>query len=68
MNPSPKLTDKEKKSVTNSFYSYSQDKCIETNTNKIMTHVLSRWNENNSIAHPSTFALTPAETLALKIY
>ena len=67
MNPSPKLTDK-KKSVMNSFDYFSQDQCIETNTKRTLTHVLSCWNEDKSIAHPSTCALTPAETIALKIY
>ena len=68
MNPSPKLTDKENKSVMNSFDYYSQDQCIETNTKRIMTYVLRRWNENKSISHPSTCALNPAETVALNIY
>ena len=68
MNPSPKLTDKENKSVMNYFDYYSQDQCIETNTKRITTHVLRRWNENKSISHPSTFALNPAETVALNIY
>ena len=40
VNPSPKLTDQEKISVMNSFGYSSQDKCIETNTKGIMTHVL----------------------------
>ena len=43
VNPSPKLTDQE--SVMNYFDSYSQDQCIETNTEIIMTHVLNCWNE-----------------------
>ena len=68
VNPSPKLTDLEKKHVMNSFDSSSQDKCIETNTKRILTHVLMRWKEDKSNAHPSTCTLTAAETVALKIY
>ena len=68
MNPYPKLSDLEKKHVMNSFDSYSQDKCIETNTKRIMTHVLIRKKEDKSNYHPSTCALTAAETVALKIY
>ena len=68
MNPSPNLTDQEKRSIVTSFGSSSQDQCIETNTKRILTHVLTRWNENNSIAHPRTCALSPAKTVALKIY
>ena len=61
MNPSPKLTDQEKRSIATSFgYSY-QDQCIETNTQRILSHVLKRWNEKKSISHPSTCTLTPAE-------
>ena len=68
VNPSPKLTDQENKSVMNYFDYYSQDQCIETNKKIILTGVLRCWNENKSILHPSTCALTPAETVALKIY
>ena len=68
MNLSQYLTDQESKSVMNYFHYYSQDQCIETNTKRIMTHVLISWSENNSIAHPSTCAFTPSETVALKIY
>ena len=68
MNPSPKLTDQEKKSVMNSFDSYSQDQCIETNTKRILTRILMSWNEDKSIEHPSTCAFTPSEIVALKIY
>ena len=68
MNPYPKLTDQEKKSVMNSFDSSSQDQCIETNTKIILTHVLMCWNEDKSNTHPSTCALTTAENVALKIY
>ena len=68
VNPSTNLTGQEKKSVMNSFDSYYQDKCIETNMKRIMNHLLMRWNEDKSIAHPSTCALTPARTIAMKIY
>ena len=68
MNTFPKLTDLEKKHVMNSFDYSSQDQCIETNTNIILTHVLMSWKEENSNAHPSTCALTAAETVAMKIY
>ena len=68
LNPSPKLDYQEKRIITNSFGSYSQDQCIETNIKRIMTHVLNHGNENNYISHPSTCTLTPAETVALKIY
>ena len=68
MTPYPKLTDQEKKYVRNSFDASSQDKCIETNSKRIMTHVLRRWDGNKSNAHPSTSTSTPAETVALKIY
>ena len=44
VNPSPKLTDQEKKSIMNYFDYSSQYQCIETNTKIIMTHVLRRWN------------------------
>ena len=68
VNTSPNLTEQEKKSVMNYFDSSSQDQCIETNTKRILTRVLMRWNEDKSIAHPSTCALTPARTIAMKIY
>ena len=68
VNPSPKLTDLKQKSIMNYFdYSY-QYQCIETNTRIIITHVLTRWNENKSIEHPIACASTQAETVALKIY
>ena len=66
--PSSKLTDQEKKHVRNSFDALSQDQCIKTNTKIILTRVLRCWYENKSNAHPSTCALNPAETVALKIY
>ena len=68
VNPYSKLTDLEKKHVMNSFDSSSQDQCIETNTKRIMTHVLIRWKEDKYNAHPSTCALTAAENVSLKIY
>ena len=52
----------------NYFDSYYQDQCIESNKKIILTHVLMIWNEDKSIAHPSTCALAPAETIAHKIY
>ena len=68
MNPSPKLTKQENKSVMNSFDYSSQYQCIETTMKRILTHFLMRWNEEKSNAHPITCALTQAETIALKIY
>ena len=68
MNPSPNLTDQEKRSIATSFGSSYQYQCIETNTKRILTHVLKRWNEKKSSAHPSTPALTSYETVYLKIY
>ena len=68
MNPSPNLSDQEKRSIATYFGCSSQDQCIETNTKIILTRVLNHWNENNSIAHLSACALYPAETVALKIY
>ena len=68
VNPSPKLADQEKRSIVTSFGSSSQYQCIETNTKRIMTHVLKRWNKNKSSAHQSICALTPAETVFQKIY
>ena len=68
VNPYPKLTDLEKKSVMNSFDCSSQDQCIETNTKIILTHSLMRWKEYKSNAHPSTCALTATETVALNMY
>ena len=68
VNPSPKLTDQEKKGVMNYFDSSSQNQFIETNTKRILNRVLRRCNEDKSIAHPSTCAFSTAETAALKIY
>ena len=68
VNPSPNLTDQERNgSTTSSGYSY-QDRRIETNTKRVMTHVLKRWNENKYIANPSTCTLSPAETVSLRMY
>ena len=44
VNPYPKLTDQEKKSVMNYFDSSSQYQYIEANTKIILTHVLMCWN------------------------
>ena len=66
--PSPKLNDQEKKYVRNSFDASSQYHFIGTNSKRILNHVLRRWGGNKSNARPSTSALTPAETVALKIY
>ena len=52
----------------NSFDYSSQDQCIETNTKRIMNHVLMRWKEEKYNAHPSTCELNAAETVLLKIY
>ena len=51
VNPDPKLTDQEKKSVMKSFDFFSQDQCIEFNTKRILTHVLMRRKEEKSNAH-----------------
>ena len=66
--PSPKVTGQEKKCVRNYFDVSSQDHAIENSSKRILTHILRRWEENKSNAHPSTSALTPSETVALKIY
>ena len=66
--PSPRVTNQEKKCLRNSFDASSQDKCIETNSKIILTHVLRRWDDIKYNAHPSTIAMTPAETVAMKIY
>ena len=68
MTPSPKVTDQEKKCVKNSFEFSSQYQSIENTSKIILTHVLRRWDDIKSTAHPSTSAMTPAETVALKIY
>ena len=68
MTPSPKVTEQEKKCLRNYFDASSQDQCIETKSKRIMTHVLRRWDYIKSNAHPSTNAMTPAQTVALKIY
>ena len=68
MNPSPKLTNKEKRSIATYFGSFYKYQGIETNARIIMTHVLYCWNENKSSAHPITFEFTSSETVALNIY
>ena len=52
--PSPKVTSQEKKYVRNYFDNSSQDQCIDTNSKRILTHVLRSWDEIKSNAHPST--------------
>ena len=64
MNPSPKLTDQENRSIGSS----SQYQGIETNAKIILTRVLKHQNENKTSAHPITSALTSAETVDMKIY
>ena len=66
--PFPKVTDQEKKSVRNCFAASSQDQSIENTSKIILAHVLRRWKEDKSNAHPSTSAMAPAETVAMKIY
>ena len=56
--PSPKVTNQEKKCVSNSFDASFQYQCIETNSKIILTHSLRRWDEIKSNAHPSTSALS----------
>ena len=68
MTQSPKVTDQEKKYVRNSFDVSSQYQCIETISERIMTHVSRHWDDIKYTAHPSTSEMTPAETVALKIY
>ena len=52
----------------NPFDYSSWYQCIETNKEIIMNHYLKSWNENKSIAHPSTCAFSPAKIVALKMY
>ena len=33
-----------------------------------MTHILKRWNENKSSAHPINYVLTTAKIVSLKVY
>ena len=40
VNPTPKLTDKEKRSIATVFEYSSQDKGIEINAKSILNHVL----------------------------
>ena len=68
MTPSPEVTDQEKKCVRNCFDVSSQDQSIENTSKRILTHVLRRLKEDKSNTHPSTSAMTPAETVALKVY
>ena len=66
--PSPKVTDQEKKCVGNCFDVSSQDQSIENTSKRILTHVFRCWDDIESTAHPSTSAMTPDETVSLKIY
>ena len=66
--PFRKVTDQDKKSVRNFFAASSQDQSIENIAKRILAHVLRRWKEEKSNAHPNISAMTPAETVALKIY
>ena len=66
MTPSPKVTDQENKCVGNYFDVSSQDQYIENTSKRILTHVLRRWDDIESTAHPSTSANTPGETIALR--
>ena len=68
VNPSPKLTDQEMRSIATSFGFASPDQGIETNSKRILTRVLKHWNKKESSAHPNTCALTSDETVALNIY
>ena len=68
MNPPPKLTDQEKRSIETYFGYSSQDKSIEDNTKRILTHILKHWNVNKEVTHPSAHAMAPAESVALKVY
>ena len=68
MNPPPNLTDQENRSIETYFgYSY-QDKSIEDNTKRILTHILKHWNVNKEVTRPSAHAMAPAESVALKVY
>ena len=66
--PSPKVTDQENNCVGNCFAASSQDQSIENTAKIILAHVLRHWKEDKSNAHPSISAMTPAETVSLKIY
>ena len=68
VNPSPKLTDLEKKHVMNYYSSSSQYQLIETYTKIILTHVLMSWKEDKPNAHPSTCAFYLSETVSLNIF
>ena len=59
---------KKRKIVRNFFAASSQDQSIENTAKRILDHVLRRWKEDKSNAHTSTSAMTPAETVPLKIY
>ena len=46
----------------------SIEQIIDNNTRRIMTHILKNWKVNKSSAHPSTYTLTTAKLVALKVY
>ena len=52
----------------NFFLPISQDQSIENNTKRILTHILKRWDGNNSSAPPSADTITPTEVVALNVY
>ena len=68
MNPPPKLTDQEKRSIATYFRSSSQDQSIENNTKIILTHILKHLNVKKSSNYPSAHTVTPAKIVALKVY
>ena len=68
VNLSPKLTDQVRRSIEISFWCAYEDKGIETNVQKILTRVINHCNENKSSAQPSACALTPDQTVDLKIH
>ena len=67
VDPSPKYTDQEKKTIATYFGSYSQDQSIENNPKIILTNPLRRWNDNNSSSHLSANSFKTAEHVALNI-
>ena len=68
VNPPPKVTDQEKRSIATLFGSFYQYQSIENNTKRILNHILNSWNENKSSTHWSEHETTPAEIVALKVY
>ena len=47
---------------------FSQEKSIENNSKRILTHILRHWNECTPILHPSTNEFTPQEHAELKTF